>query len=151
MSADQEASDSKQAVIAIVGGGFRTRAFLGVVRELPSRFGICGVVTRSADNGLSLEKGWGVPTYRTVDELLSICSPDFVIVSVMSGVAPGMITEITRHGLPVLTETPPASDVEGLRPLHKLDRSGARIQVAEQDPWETLQRYPCRSVMTTTE
>jgi predicted dehydrogenase len=140
MRAGQRTSGSQKAVLAIVGGGFRTRAFLRVTRELPSRFLVCGVVTRSADNGLSLEQEWGVPTYRTVNELLAKCSPDFVIVSVAPGVAPSVITEITRHGLPVLTETPPSLDVEGLLSLDKLVRSGARIQVAEQYHLEPLLR-----------
>jgi predicted dehydrogenase len=138
MRAGRDTSGSQKAVLAIVGGGFRARAFLRVARELPSRFLVCGVVTRSAENGLSLEQEWGVPTFRTVDELLSKCSPDFVIVAVAPEVAPSVITQITGHGLPVLTETPPALDVDGLLSLHKLVRSGARIQVAEQYHLEPL-------------
>ena len=138
MSADQGTSNTRPAVIAIVGGGFRTRAFLRVARELPALFRVCGVVTRSAETGLAIERDWAVPTYRTVDELLGACSPDFVVVAVMPGAAPGVITEIARHGLPVLTETPPANDVDGLLPLHQLVRNGARIQVAEQYHLEPL-------------
>ena len=40
--------------------------------------------------------------------------------------------------MPVLTETPPAPDIDGLRALRSLDRSGARIQVAEQYQFQPL-------------
>ena len=119
-------------VFAIVGSGWRSEFFLRIARALPERFEICGVVSRSEETGRNVEAAWGVPTYRTIEALLARTSPRFVVVSVPRDVAPAAIETIVRHGLPVLTETPPGTDVDAMLPLHRLVADGAIIQVAEQ-------------------
>lgn len=122
---------------AIVGGAFRAQAFLRVARELPA-VEACGVVVRDPRKGAELEARWGVPTCRDLPELLRSQSPDFVVVAVSPGASEKVITQVVAAGLPVLAETPPATDPDGLARLHALARQGARIQVAEQYHLEPL-------------
>jgi predicted dehydrogenase len=102
---------------------------------MPWRFAASGVVTRTAERGLEVERRWRVPTYRSVDSLLAAGRPDFVIVSVPWEVAPVVTAELVAEGIPVLTETPPAPDVEGLRRLWSAVGSSGLVQVAEQNPF----------------
>lgn len=117
---------------AIVGPGWRTEFFLRVARALPDRFRVDGVVVRDPARGAAFEVQWGLPTFRTTEALLRLTRPRFVVVSVSQPAAPGVIAELAAEGLPVLTETPPAPDLDGLLQLWELVRGGARIQVAEQ-------------------
>ncbi|QHW33877.1 Gfo/Idh/MocA family oxidoreductase [Paenibacillus rhizovicinus] len=117
----------------IVGGGWRTEFFMRIAEALPGRFRVAGVVIRDAGKGEAFEREWGVPTYRTLDALLSGTSPAFVVVSVPRKVAPSIMLELADRGVPTLCETPPAETLEELVSLYRqaADRKG-RIQVAEQ-------------------
>ena len=116
----------------IVGRGWRSEFFLRIARELPDRFEIAGLVTRNEEVGRAIEQRWGIPTFRDIAALAAATSPEFVVVSVPREVAPDIIEQATRLGLPALTETPPAADVESLLRVHRLTEDGALIQVAEQ-------------------
>jgi hypothetical protein len=101
-------------------------------RLMPERFAVAGVVTRGADRGAQVARAWGVPTYRTVDDLLSHAAPEFVLVCVPRAVAPGVTSELVRRGVRVLCETPPAPDLAGLRRLWADVGGSGLVQVAEQ-------------------
>jgi predicted dehydrogenase len=70
-----------------------------------------------------------------VDSLLAAGRPDFVVVSVPWEVAPGVTAELVAEGIPVLTETPPAPSVDGLRQLWSAVGGSGLVQVAEQNPF----------------
>ena len=125
---------SSQAKIsfAVIGSAWRAEFFFRVAKALPERFEVCGIVTRSEEKGKSLEREWGIPTFRTVADLLKHTAPAFVVVCVPASAAPGFIAELAENGVPVLTETPPADHPEALNRLNKLVFQGAKIQVAEQ-------------------
>ena len=125
-------SEKSKIIFGIVGSGWRAEFFLRIARELPNRFQVCGLVTRSEEKAISLENTWGIKTYRTIDDLLKFTTPSFLVVSVPGDIAPSIITELASKGIPILTETPPAPDVAGLIELNKLTKLGAKIQVAEQ-------------------
>jgi predicted dehydrogenase len=92
---------------------------------------------RDEAKGQFLERVWNVPTVRTLDELLTF-EPTFVVVSVPWPVTPVMLRELAERGVPALSETPPAPDLEGLAALHELTERGARVQVAEQYQFQPL-------------
>jgi hypothetical protein len=117
---------------ALVGGGWRTGFYLRIARELPERFAVAGMVVRDAAKGARIEADWGVPTYRTLDALLDVTTPLFVVASVSWEANPPLLHDLAARGIPVLSETPPAPDVERMCDLCRLVDSGARIQVAEQ-------------------
>jgi hypothetical protein len=56
----------------------------------------------------------------------------FAVTSVSGDANVLVIRELAELGIPVLSETPPAPDIEGLIELNELAKKGAGIQVAEQ-------------------
>lgn len=119
---------------AIVGSGWRSEFFLRIAAALPERFRVSGLVTRSSDTAADIERRWGVRGYSDIDGLLAAGVPDFVVVSVPRDAAPGIIVDLVERGVPVLTETPPANDVDDLVALwDRVGRPGMpTVQVAEQ-------------------
>ena len=121
---------------AVVGSGWRSEFFVRVAEALPEQFDLVGVVTRDGARGRELEKKWHTRAYSSLDELGADTRPDFVVVSVPSAAAVGYLRRCAAIGLPALCETPPAHDLDGLVEVTALARSGARIQVAEQYPFQ---------------
>jgi hypothetical protein len=120
----------------IVGGGWRSEFFLRIAAALPDRFQVAGMVIRNADKALEIERRWNVPTFRTVREMLGGTHPAFVVVSVPRIAAPGVLQELAAVGMPVLCETPPAEKLEDLTALYQSVGDAARIQIAEQYPFQ---------------
>ena len=123
-----------QASFGLVGAGWRSSVFLRMAYLMPDRFRATGVVARRAESGAVVEQDWGLPTFRTVDELLTVEQPDFVIVSVPWQVTPELIGRLVEQGIPVLAETPPAPDLPGLHALWSDVGDTGLVQVAEQYP-----------------
>lgn len=121
----------------IVGSGWRAEFYLRIAKALPERFRVCGLVTRNPPKAAEIGKKWDVPIFPDLSSLQQT-SPAFVVVSVKRQAAPNVIAEAAGHGLPVLTETPPADDMAGLLALHRLETAGAVIQVAEQYPMQPM-------------
>jgi predicted dehydrogenase len=116
----------------VVGSGWRGRFFLRLAAALPDRLRATGVVTRSAEAGARVREEWGVPDFRSAADLLARERPDYVVVAVPWPVTPVATRELVALGIPVLAETPPAPDLDGLRALWaEVGRSGL-VQVAEQ-------------------
>ncbi|WP_371785429.1 Gfo/Idh/MocA family protein [Streptosporangium subroseum] len=116
----------------LVGSGWRSEFFLRLARQLPERLSVSGVVTRSSERGAEVESAWGVPTFRSVAEMLAAERPEFVIPSVPWQITPEVTKELVRFDVPVLAETPPAADLEGLRDLWSAVGTSGLVQVAEQ-------------------
>ena len=119
-------------VFGIIGSGWRAEFFLRIAQELPDRFKVSGVVTRSEASGEKIQEKFGVPTYRSMDGLLEAGKIDFAVVSVPWAIAPVRTKELVERGVAVLTETPPAPDLASLIVINQLIQQGAKIQVAEQ-------------------
>jgi predicted dehydrogenase len=127
-----------QASFGLVGTGWRSSVFLRMAYLMPERFRATGVVARRADSRAIVEQDWGLPTFRTVDELLTVERPDFVIVSVPWQVTPELTRRLVEQGIPVLAETPPAPDLPGLHALWSDVGDTGLVQVAEQYPFMPL-------------
>ena len=116
----------------IIGAGWRAEFFLRIAHALPERFHIPGTVVRDAAKGKAIEDKWGLPTYRTIDDLLSKCDVDFVVVCVSSASNAEVLRDVAQREVPALVETPPGMTLEELAALHELTDKGAKVQVAEQ-------------------
>ena len=116
----------------IIGGGWRADFFLRVAREMPDRFNVSGMLVRDEKKAKLIEEKWGVKTFRFLDKLINSCDFLFLVVSVSCDAAPRFILELSRKDIPVLSETPPASEIKDLTELNKLVKPGAKIQIAEQ-------------------
>src|SRR5688572_4926028 len=97
---------------AVVGSGKRCRFFLRIAAAAPDRLRAVGVVSRSPER---VEPG--VRAVRTLDELLAGERPDFVAAAVPWPQMPDVARAAAALGVPVLVETPPAPDLDGLRAL----------------------------------
>lgn len=127
----------------VVGSGWRAEFFVRVARLLPDRFRCVGVVTRTAERGAQVEAAWGVPTVRTVEELVTgdlpgagagVDRPELVVTATPWPVTPDVVREVVDAAVPVLAETPPAPDVAGLRALWADVGATGLVQVAEHSP-----------------
>ncbi|MFD7894726.1 Gfo/Idh/MocA family protein [Streptomyces sp. NPDC059743] len=137
----------------LVGTGWRSEFFVRLAQKLPDRLTVTGVVSRSPERAAEVEAAWGVPACRSIDELLagpgasespgspkppgapeSSGAPEFVIPSVPWSVTPEVTKDLVRREVPVLAETPPAADLEGLRDLWRETGGSGLVQVAEQYP-----------------
>jgi predicted dehydrogenase len=123
---------AKPAVFGVVGGGWRAEFFLRLAKMAPEHFAVSGVVTRSAEKGAALSTAWGVPTFRASSELVRATTPEFVIPAVSWDAAPQTVKDLVALDVPVLVETPPAPDLDGLRDLWSTVGSSGLVQVAEQ-------------------
>jgi predicted dehydrogenase len=144
-----------ETAFAIVGTGWRSAFYLRVAGALPGRFRVTGVLTRDPERhvrhvapggsaGVPGTRGEAdasaqpsPPLRRTLDELLAD-RPAFVVASVPWHVTPVLLRDLAERGMPVLAETPPAPDLEGLEALGDLAGLGARIQVAEQYQFQPM-------------
>lgn len=137
------------ATFAVVGAGWRARYFLRIVRVLADRFRVTGVVVRDPARAEEVAAAWRVRTHPSLAALLDAGRrPDFLVLAVSRNSAPILLAEAAAVGLPVLTETPPAADLAGLRAVWGLVAAGARIQVAEQycyHPWHAARIAVARS------
>ena len=109
---------------AIVGTGWRAEFFWRLAASLDDVTCV-GVVSRRRPD-------LPVPVYASVAECLSSARPDFVVTATPWPVTPTLVTELAERGVPVLAETPPAPDLDGLRELWHTVGSGGLVQVAEQ-------------------
>lgn len=128
---------SKRSVFSIIGGsGFRAQAYLRTAAALPELFRVGGLLVRDEAKGQLMRQKWNVPVWQTLEELLKHERPDFIFLSVSKGTAFDYLCKLAELGIPVLMETPPASNHEELLKMYEqLMRKGARIQVAEQYPY----------------
>ncbi len=125
---------AKPARFGIVGTGWRARFYVRLAGLLPARIEVAGLIGSSRDRGEQAAARWGVPAYGSVAELVASQHPDFVVISVPRTVAPGLIGAAVELGMPVLCETPPAADLEGLRRLWQAVGASGLVQIAEQYP-----------------
>ncbi len=119
-------------LVIVGGGGWRSEFYLRVARALPERFRVEALLVRNPAKGRAMEAAWGVPTYRTLDDLLGATAPEFAVTCVPWEANPLFLKDLAARGLPVLSETPPAPDMARLWEVWQLVEQGARIQVAEQ-------------------
>ena len=123
---------SPRTTFGIVGGGWRSRLLLRLADAAPGRLNAAGVVTRTADAGERVTARWGVPTYRTIDELLKAEDVDYVVAAISWPAMPGVIRDLVAAGMAVLAETPPAPDLDRIRSLWGDVAGSGLVQVAEQ-------------------
>jgi len=121
---------------AMVGSGWRSRFFLEVAAECPQRFEAVGIASRDGEHAARTGEQFGVPAFDSVGRMLDQAQPDFVVAAVPRDATPSVLDELVAAGCPVLSEVPPAADVEGLARLYsRLTEAGARVQFAEQYPF----------------
>jgi predicted dehydrogenase len=108
----------------MIGAGWRAEMFQRVSLGL-NEVDCVGCVVRTP-------RPFAVPTFSSLAECVEAVHPDFVVTAVPWPVTPVAIEEAVALGLPVLAETPPAPDLDGLRALWEHVGASKLVQVAEQ-------------------
>ena len=121
-----------RARIGIVGTGWRAEFYIRIALAIPEEFEIVGIVARRAEIEEAVRKKWSILTYSTLSELITKTKPDFVVTSVSWNSNPDVLRECVAMSIPVLSETPPAPDIEALRKLWLEIGTKELVQVAEQ-------------------
>lgn len=115
----------------IVGRGWRSAFYWRLAVALPEHVQLVGVMARSDEAARSVEEAWKVPGCTSIAQLLAL-APEFVITAVPWAVNPDVAGTLASAGVRVLSETPPAPDLDGLRKLWRQAGERDLIQVAEQ-------------------
>jgi predicted dehydrogenase len=118
--------------IAIIGAGWRADFYIRIAQLMPESFEVVGVVARKEDVRNSLKQKYQIATFSTIDELLQHKKPDYAVSSVSWASNPDVLCELVKAGVFVLSETPPAPTVQGLRELWSAVGASDMVQVAEQ-------------------
>jgi predicted dehydrogenase len=123
---------ARPSTFGVVGSGWRAEFFVRLARLLPERLAVAGAVVRREEAVGEVASRWELPVYRSVEELVDRHRPEFVITSVPRTVNPDLVTRLVRTGTPVLSETPPALDLDGMLALWADVGESRLVQVAEQ-------------------
>lgn len=111
----------------VIGYGWRADFYIRAAQMLPELLEVTARVVRTKERAEMLE---GAVT--DLEEALKT-APDFAVLCVPRGAVGGYLERLARLGVPVLCETPPAENTEGLNGLWRLaERENMKIQVAEQ-------------------
>lgn len=117
---------------AVAGNGWRAMFFVRAALNLPELFELTGVLCRSEEKAKAFEADHGVKAFWDLDAMLET-KPEFVVSCQTKAVMPGMTMALLRRGVPVLSETPLATDLETLQEMLNLQKeTGTPLDMAEQ-------------------
>ena len=119
----------------LIGGGWRAEFFLRIARDTPEQFPLAGVYVRNPEKRATMAARWPFPFVASLEELLAQ-KPSFVVTSVSWSSNLPIIDELAARGVPVLSETPIAPELADLHRVYELSRQGAKIQLAEEYPFQ---------------
>lgn len=122
----------KKIKFAIVGSGWRSLFFVRITKALPEQFVLTHMLFRSSEKAESFAKKYNISVTTNKTDILN-SGVDFVVIAVDKPSISLVAQEYIKEGLAVLTETPPANTIEGLKNLWELkEKYNGKIQVAEQ-------------------
>jgi len=122
----------KKIRYAIVGNGWRAMFFVRAALNLPEIFELTGVWCRSHEKAEAFEAAHGVMAFDDLDAMLET-KPDFVVSCLTKAATPAATLELLRRGVPVLSETPLATDIETLEEILRVhQQTGTPLEMAEQ-------------------
>ena len=118
--------------IGFIGSGWRTQGYWRVVKQVPERFEISGVLFRNPDKAAAFGADHPGLAFTDLGDFLK--QPhDMVFILLPAHAVPPYAEAALSAGFPLMIETPPTWDPEKLTELWEIQRKyGAKIQVAEQ-------------------
>ena len=117
---------------AVAGSGWRAMFYVRAAQKLPERFELTGVLCRTKEKAEAFEKAHGVKAFWTLDALLET-KPMFVVSCVSKPGMADMVMQLLEAGVPALSETPLAIEMDKLRKLCATqERTGTPLEMAEQ-------------------
>lgn len=119
--------------MGIVGAGWRAEFFTRIAAAAPDLFAPPAVVARNAEKAKRFVEQWNCAIYGTMEEMLDAESIDFAVTSLPWATNPELVKVLVRCGVPVLSETPPAPDVDAMVELWQfVEEHKGKVCVAEQ-------------------
>lgn len=117
---------------AVAGSGWRALFYVRAAKRLPDWFELAGVLCRSPERAAAFSAEHGVKAVSSLEALLED-APDFVVTCVRKADMAGMVMHLLEMGMPVLSETPLATDVTTLCSVYETQRrTGTPLDLAEQ-------------------
>lgn len=122
----------KRIRYAVAGSGWRAMFFVRAAQNLPEWFELTGVLCRTEEKAAAFAQAHGVPAFASLDALLA-AKPDFVVTCVTKSTLAALTMACLERGVPVLSETPLATDEATLEALRETQaRTGTPLEMAEQ-------------------
>jgi len=117
---------------AVAGTGWRAMFYVRAAKKLPERFELTGVLCRTREKAEAFEKEHGVRAFWSLEALLET-RPMFVVSCVNKAGMADMVLRLLENGMPTLSETPLAIDMDKLRAVRETqERTGTPLEMAEQ-------------------
>ena len=117
---------------AVAGSGWRALFYVRAAQKLPEHFELTGVLCRTREKAAAFSAAHSVPAVDTLDALLA-AKPDFVVSCVSKAGMADMVMQLLERGVPALSETPLAVELDTLRRLLETQRrTGTPLDMAEQ-------------------
>ncbi len=127
-----EAGVNRKVRFALVGSGWRADFFQRIAKELPEQFEITMNLVHTKERAMEIEECWKVPATTDIEAVMET-KPEFVVICVPKAVGLKYAKKFMKKSLPILYETPAATNKEELDTIWALKKKyNARIQVAEQ-------------------
>lgn len=123
---------STAGTFGIVGSGYRAQLLVSVAERVPDRLTLVGAAVHRPESAEEVSRRWGVPVHLSPEELYRKARPDFVLTCVPRTVNAPVVSSLVEMGARVLTETPPALDLAGMRSLWAAVGDRQSVQVGEQ-------------------
>jgi predicted dehydrogenase len=127
-----------KTIFGVYGSGWRAEFFLRAAKALPDLFDVAGVITRNPEKAAYFTKQYGVRCFANADDLFAAAKPEYMVVAVSKTICADIAISLMERGVPVLMETPAASDLMALDKLHTSMLPGAKLQIAEQYPFQPM-------------
>ncbi|MBO4367205.1 MAG: Gfo/Idh/MocA family oxidoreductase [Clostridia bacterium] len=117
---------------ALIGGGWRAQFFARTAQALPELFELTGTWMRDSEKREVWAKTYGGRAAASVDELIAM-KPEFIVVSLPTGVQIELLEKLLSADIPLLLETPLGRDDGALAKVRELaDGRTGLINTAEQ-------------------
>ena len=117
---------------AVAGTGWRAMFYVRAAKKLPEVFELTGVLCRTKEKAEAFEKANGVKAFDSLDALLET-KPMFVVSCVSKPGMADMVMQLLERGMPALSETPLAIEMDKLGQLREIqERTGTPLEMAEQ-------------------
>jgi len=117
---------------AVAGTGWRAMFYVRAAKKLPEIFELTGVLCRTREKAEAFESMHGVKAFWSLDALLET-KPVFVVSCVNKAGMADMVMQLLESGVPALSETPLAIEMDKLRQLKALqEKTGTPLEMAEQ-------------------
>jgi UDP-N-acetyl-2-amino-2-deoxyglucuronate dehydrogenase len=139
--------EKKRLRIAIVGCGRISANHFGSIERHADSMELAAICDADAKTLASCKQKYGVPAYRSMEDMLKNERLDLVAICTPSGIHPEQTVLAAKYGVNVVTEKPMATRwQDGQRMVKACDEAGVRLFVVKQNRHNTTLQLLKRAV-----